>query len=397
MAVGTAWSSPIDVADNPSDVSRLVFAVTAHGLGHLTRTCALANAIAEIAPEFEMHFWTQLPRARVASDLCGDFEYRACAYEPGTAQSNCFEVDASATVRAYQRYLREHDTLLAAEREALAEMGGCAAVVCDVPALAVRAASDLGLPAIAVSNFTWDWILEPLLAGSPAEPAIEMLRDDYRRGTHQIRLPFGPGDSPISSSEPGALISRRATLDPMQVRARIGLGQEARRPVALVCPGGWNADDWKRIDPDARSFDLLLVGDLPVQLRAGDVSLPHELVPPIRFPDLVNAADVVLAKPGYGIASECAAHRTPLVTIDRPDFRETPVLRAEFARLGPCAELSLVDFFAGRWSRSLEEALGSSTRWADQPDRPDRLVAQQVLRALGRGRGRAAPSDPGLY
>lgn len=363
---------------------RLVFGITGHGLGHLTRACQLGQALHERAPDIELHFWTSLPAERIAADLDAPFVHRAVEYEPGTAQRNCFELDVEGTVRDYADLLATHDARVATEAAALAEVDADA-VVCDVPAVLVRAAAERGIPAIAVANFTWDWILEPILTDTPAEPALARLHEDYACATHHVRLPFGPQDSPVPSSGAGPLVSRRATLDSLDVRARLGLAEDGGRPVALVCPGGWDPEGWRTIRPDTEDFDLVLVGDLPVACGARDLSLPHALPAPIRFPDLVSMADVVLAKPGYGIASECVAHRTPLVTIDRPDFRETPVLRRELARLGPCAELGLAAFFEGRWREALVRALESGTPWQPQVDRPDLEVAETVLGRLGWG------------
>jgi L-arabinokinase len=361
---------------------RLVFGVTGHGLGHLTRACELANAIQALDPDVELHFWTSVPAARIATDLAAPFTHRAVAYEPGTAQRNCFELDVDGTVDDYRTFLEHHDERVATERAELARLRADA-VLCDVPAVLTKAAREHGVPAIVVSNFTWDWILEPILAGTRAEPALERLRDDYASATHHIRLPFGPDESPVASSEPGPLVSRRASLAPAEVRARLGLAIEGDRPVALVCPGGWDPEGWRTIRPDTPDFDLVLVGDLPVECRSGDVSLPHALPAPVRFPDLVAMADVVLAKPGYGIASECVAHRTPLVTIDRPAFRETPLLRRALAERGPCAELGLPAFFEGRWRDALEAALASETPWRASEARPDLGVARSVLDRLG--------------
>lgn len=360
----------------------LVFGVSAHGLGHLTRTCRLANALAEIEPSLEFHFWADFPRDRIAAELEMTFQHRPIGYEPGTAQRNCFELDPDQTVRDYRSYMSRREERLGVEREAL-RATKCDAVICDVPALLVRAASQVGLPAIAVSNFTWDWILEPILEGTPAEPVLESLREDYRSGVHHIQLPFGPSRSPFPSSEKGGLISRRAELDPAEVKMRLGLQRNEGNPLVLVCPGGWDPQGWPCIQTDTKGFDLILVGNLPVQLRPGDLNLPHALPAPIRFPDLVNAVDIVLAKPGYGISSECVTHQTPLVTIDRPGFRETEVLRRELAKLGRSGEMSLSEFFDGRWSRTLEQVLASSESWVALPDRPDRLAARQVLSALG--------------
>jgi hypothetical protein len=360
----------------------VAFAVTAHGLGHLTRACQLAASMCELCPELYVHFWTTIDRQRVSDDFPYPFDHSARSYEPGTSQRSCFEIDAPETIRAYETYLQQRPQLLVREREWI-RASGCEAVVCDVPGLAVRAAAEEGIPSIAVSNFTWDWLLEPILANSSAAPVLDLLREDYASGLHHIRLPLGPEDSPFPSSESGPLVSRRASLPPDRVRGQLGLDPLGDKPVALVCPGGWEPEGWHQIRPDTEGFDLILVGDLPVNRRTDDVNLGHNLPAPIRFPDLVNAADVVLAKPGYGIASECVTHRTPLVTIDRPGFRETEILRRELAKLGRSGEISLGDFFEGRWTRVLEQVLSSSTPWAALPDRPDRLAAKQVFSALG--------------
>lgn len=361
---------------------RLVIGLTAHGLGHLMRTCQLVRALRELDPGIELEFWSEFSSDRIAAEFLPPFSTRRAGYEPGTLQSSCFLLDRPATVAAYVEYDRAHDTLCATERAAL-RASGADAVLCDAPGMLMRAASEADLPSILVSNFTWDWILEPILIGTAAERALETMAADYALGSHHIRLPFGPVSSSVTSSEPGALVSRRARLPPDLVRETLGLPQQQLRPLALVCPGGWDPDGWSRIRPDTKDYDLILVGDLPIETAPGDVSLPHDLPAPVRFPDLVQAADVVLAKPGYGIASECVTHRTPLVTIDRPEFRETDVLRRQLAAMGPTAELSLEEFFAGSWTGALDAARTAEPAWAKISDHADRDVAGQVLSALG--------------
>jgi len=370
------------VPDAPSP-PRVAFSVTAHGLGHLTRTCEVANALADLVPELELVVSTGLAPERVDLDLRHPFHHRPAHYEPGTAQASCFQVDGDATREALLHYLEEREARLRAEIAFLDE-AGITGVVSDIPSLPVRAAAERGLPAVGLGNFTWDWILEPVLAGHPSERALEVLRRDYAAGSLHLRLPFGPETSPFPASEPAPLVSRPAHLAPGAVFRALGLERDPGRRLALVCPGGWDPDGWEPIRPrDRADFQLLLVGDLPVACEAGDVSLPHALPAPVSFPDLVRAADVVLAKPGYGIASECVTHHTPLVTVDRPGFRETPVLREQLRAMGPTADLGLEDFFAGRWGTALREALDDRRPWTRLPADPPRRVAERLAEALG--------------
>lgn len=357
---------------------RILLALTSHGLGHLTRSLAIARELRRADPALELVVATEVAPERVARDLPGGFEYRAVRYEPGILQRSCFETDVEGTRRAYRHLHGEREENLARQRRFLEE-SRCDAVMSDVPALPVRAAADLGLPAVGVSNFTWDWILEPLLDGRDRE-IVGQLASDYGRGRRQLRLPFGPETSPFPESEPAPLVSRRAALSASRTRLTLGLPEREDAPLVLVCPGGWDPDGWEKIEVrGCAGLRLLTVGDLPISGGMPVHSLPHDLPEGISFPDLVQAADVVLAKPGYGIASECAAHRTPLVVIERPGFRETPVLVEAFGRLGPCVGLSLRDFFAGLWESALGGVLARDAKWGEIPEDGARRVAERIL------------------
>lgn len=361
----------------------ILFALTSHGLGHLTRSLAVARALRDAHPGVEIVVGTTVPAARVELDLGPPFVHRPVDYEPGTLQRSCFELDLEGTRAAYARFRAERKSRLEAETRFLRE-SGCVGVVSDVPALPVRAAAALGLPAVGVANFTWDWILEPLLAGTPLADLPAQLAEDYGCGLVQLALPFGPERSPFPRREPAPLVSRRARLSPAALRERLSLPGDDGRALVVVCPGGWEADSWDEIRVEGcAGYRFVTVGDLPVRAESPLHALPHALAPGVSFPDLVAAAEVVLAKPGYGIASECANHRTALVCVERPGFRETPTLLEGFRRLGPCAEISLADFFAGRWQPALDAVRGDPTPWAEIPADGAERVAGRLAELLG--------------
>lgn len=362
---------------------RILFALTSHGLGHTMRSLAVARSLKNRHPDVEIVVATTTPQTRVARELGTPFVYRPVDYEPGTLQCNCFEMDIPGTRQAYRRYVEDRPRRLGAEIDFL-HASGCTAVVSDIPALPVHAAAQVGLPAIGISNFTWDWILGPLFAGSDVESVVALLAADYAGGTIQLRLPFGPDESPFPRSEPAPLVSRRARLDAKEVRRRLEIPQRDPHRLVVVCPGGWDPDAWAPIH--VRRCDgvrFLTVGDLPVTADAPLHRFPHELPLGVTFPDLVAAADLVVSKPGYGIASECASHRTGMVVIERPLFREGPLLLETFRRWGgPIGELSLADFFAGQWESALVSVLSSQSRWSDIPTDGTNRVARRLAEIL---------------
>ena len=354
------------------------FAVTSHGLGHLTRTLVVMRAFHALAPATPIYVSTTADPAWIAAQLGFEVHCRSQSYEPGAVQKNCFEVDIAATRRAYRRFLEEREARLAQEM-AFLEEAGIRGVVSDIAALAVRAAAQCDIPALGISNFTWDWIIEPYCAVDGTEiPAL--LAEDYAKGSLLLRLPFGPNHSAFPRTEQAPLIGRRARYRRETLRALLGVGEG---PLALVCPGGWSADDWPPIQARPGAFGLISVGDLPVTSGGPLLALPHQLPSGISFPDLVNAVDVVLGKPGYGLASECCLHRTPFVMTERPDFRETPILISQFREIGRGALLSLDAFFAGEWASALETAVSDTTEWAPHDEQAGQQIAERLIDVFG--------------
>jgi L-arabinokinase len=355
---------------------KIYIAATAHGLGHITRLVPVLGALRELDPSVEIILSSPVTKEWLQAQLGFAPTMVQRAYEIGVAQHNCFETDIDRTFAGYREYARLHDERLVAERHFLKqqEVGG---VVVDIPSLPVAAAADLELPVVAVSNFTWDWILEELL-GDLATGEVEILRKDYSRGGLHLQLPFSPGTSPFPHVECAPLLARRAKMTSREVHGQLGLADDGR-PLVVVSPGGWTATDWPLIEVESNAdYQFLMVGDLPVN-AARARHLPQDLPDGLTMVDLINAADVVIAKPGYGIASECLCHRTPLVAIERKGLPESPFLLDEFAAAGQLARLSLGEFFAGKWDTVIDEALSGDANWLDVPERPDLVIAQRTL------------------
>ena len=359
-------------------MSKIIFTITAHGLGHLTRTIAVLREFVILYPDVEIIISTGIDKKIIAANLQHPFLYRAQGYEPGVIQSNCFEIDFEQTQKAYQDYFKERESRLKDE-EAFIKRHECQGLVSDIPALPIKAAANVGIPAIGLSNFTWDWILAPIFNGGPSESIVKQIESDYRSGTFHIQLPLGPGISPFYHSEKAPIISRKAKVSKVEVMRRLNIPSRHSHKLVVVCPGGWDPVNWKPIHvTDCRSFRFIMVGNLPITADADCIHLPHELPYGLSFPDLVQAADIVLAKAGYGIASECLMHHTPLVAIERPRFREIPYLLGAFKRYGPCFEISLKDFFSGKWEHALMKAVRNDFIWETVPDNGAESIAQRL-------------------
>ena len=65
-------------------------------------------------------------------------------------------------------------------------------------------------------------------------------------------------------------------------------------------------------------------------------------------PDLLNACDAAISKPGYGLVAEIIANQTRLLYTSRSDFVEYEVLAKGLKEYAVTRELSREDFFAGQ-------------------------------------------------
>ena len=81
------------------------------------------------------------------------------ACDSGIAQSTSVTHDDAATVREASSFYSTFHERVAAEAAELADEG-IRLIVGDIPPLAFEVADRLGVPSIAIGNFTWDWIYE---------------------------------------------------------------------------------------------------------------------------------------------------------------------------------------------------------------------------------------------
>ncbi|MBI4583769.1 MAG: hypothetical protein HY717_07075 [Planctomycetes bacterium] len=368
---------------------KILYAITGHGYGHATRSMVIARALLKSFPGMELVLSTSIPAGILKSFVPLEnfvLPVRARDYEPGTVQRNCFEVDGPATRAAYGRFFEERERRIADEARYLAE-AKCSGVISDVAAVPVVAAARAGLPAVVVSNFTWDWILKPVFAGDTGlEEELGRLAADYAKARRYLRLPFHPREHPFAAVEDLPLIGRRGRLRREEVFRRLGLEIADPRPVVLVAAGGWQAEGWPAIQVQGcEEYRFLLVGDLPVHSRAQTRFLPFHFTPDLAFPDVVRAVEAGIVKPGYGTCAEFALNRTAMVGIERRGFREYEVLVEAMAGLLPYQGLTLEDFFSGNWQPALQAVLEKP--FPPLPWKGDgaRAAAARLVEILGGG------------
>jgi len=306
---------------------------------------------------------------------------RHAILDTGAKQRDAFTVDQRGSLEEYVATASgsRRDQIIVEESTWLRECGADI-VISDIVPLACVSAATAGLPCIAVSNFSWDFIYSEYLtaAGSAFKDLVWQIADDYACALCLLRL---PGYVPMPAFREVIdvpLVVRHAKRSRKEVRSSLNLPQDAK--IACFIYGGQPPGaDWKLKESCLPAGWLCLVcsaGKPP----GGDPLPPNFILVPgdSYTPDLIEASDVVLGKIGYGTTSECLAHRRPLIFLRRDYFNEEPFLRKLLEVHDSAVEMKRRDFLAGNWAPYLEAALALRPNYSYPTNGAD-VVAEEVL------------------
>jgi hypothetical protein len=349
--------------------------VTGHGFGHATRTAEVLRHVRRLRPDLPLAVVTTAPERLFRAALAEPFLYRPQACDVGVVQRDALVLDETATAEAWATFAAGGPARVDAEATWLREQG-VKVVLGDIPPLAFEAAAAAGVPAIALGNFSWDWIYRHLARNEPRlSEAADACAAAYRSATLLLRLPFAGDLSAFPRQEGLPLLAREAARAPQAVRDALGLPHD--RPVVLLSFGGLGlgALDTSRFARLDRFHFVTLAGPRETNVTPFTGAGLDDLG--IAYQDLVAAADVVVSKPGYGIVTDCIAVRTRLLYTDRGDFPEYPVMVGEMPRYLPCRHVTQRALFEADLGEPLAALLQQP--W---PPRPDVSGAQKAARRV---------------
>jgi hypothetical protein len=343
----------------------LVAYVSGHGLGHSAREVEILRHLPEDIP---LVVKTSAPRWFWDTSLPRPFTYIPDGFDVGCVQKNGMEIDWGATLGTWHHVNVRNQGRLQAETENLKR---CQArlVLTDVASFPLLVAQKAGVPSVCVANFTWADIYAQ--AGHPNfAPVAEQLQGEYAQATLLLEAGFALPMPYFSRRESVGVVARGGTDRRGELLQ--ALPPEARhKRLALVYVGGWGLPipyhkaehftDWHFLSLDA-----------PPETPPNWSVLPRDLMP---HPDFVASVDVVVSKPGYGIAGECVRNGIPLLYPPRPEFAEYHAFERDLVIWPGGFLCSLNDFLAVRWDTALERIPARGTIRLQSLDGAERAAA----------------------
>ena len=369
--------------------SAIVFYISGHGFGHASREAEVINTLEPVlratgstdvivlrtaASPWLLDRVLRVPVERVPADV-----------DSGITQIDSLHLDEQATFHDAKAFYATFDARAKEESNVLRSLNA-RLVVSDIAPLGFEAAHRAKIPSIAIGNFTWDWIFEgyPDHAAS-AGMVISTIRVANRKATLALRLPLHGGFETCPVIEDIPFIARHAVHGRDEVRQALGIPND--KPAVLASFGAYGVERLAAGAIDCLPDWTVVVSDRtsPARDAPGLTHVSEDAVyeAGLRYEDLLASVDVVLTKPGYGVASECIANGTAMVYTSRGRFPEYDVFVREMPRYLRCAFISNEDLAGGRWRAALDSAMSQPAPPPTRTDGADVAVAR-ILQHLER-------------
>ena len=370
-------------------MTAVCFYISGHGFGHASRQIEIINALAH-EQERSSRKIDVIIRTSAAAWLFERTARQPFTLLPGPCDTGIVQIDSlrldeRGTVDEAAAFYRTLPERAAGEARMLRERE-VRLVICDAPPLACAAAAAAGIPAIVLSNFTWDWIYEGYAAtfAACAPEVLPAIRDAYGMAAAGWRLPLAGGFATVPNVSDLPYVARHAQHPRDVVLARLGI--DTSRPLALSSFGGYGVRDLDPATLDCLDrWTVVITGrDQPRAVPPGVVFIDEARIYDggLRYEDLVAAVDVVVTKPGYGIVSECIANETAMLYTSRGHFVEYDVMVREMPNVLRCRFLDQEALLAGRWLEALD-LLNAMPATARRPaTRGAETAASAILRCL---------------
>jgi hypothetical protein len=359
---------------------RVALVVSGHGFGHAVRSAAVAREL--LARGAQVVVRTDAPAWLFPSGVEHGWS-PGWPIDVGVAQHDGLELDVDETRRRWDAFDADFDRRAMVEARLLRE-AAVDVVLGDVPPLGFAAAALAGIPGVAMTNFTWDWIYA---AWPGFEGPIARCRAAYRQVDVLLRLPLHSDDPAAFSAfgrvEDVPLVCRQPLRPRAAARRRLGLGPADR--AVLLSFGGFDLAqlDLAALGAWSRYVFLLTPADQAL-VRPGSLPANVWLVPRRQtdYAALVGACDAVVTKPGYGIAADCLVNRVPVLYTDRGPFREYAVLATALERLGRARYIPSRDVRRGHLGPALDALLAGPASWAPLRTDGAAVVAERLARLV---------------
>jgi hypothetical protein len=351
--------------------------ISAHGFGHWAQVSPVLEALHNGNPDIRIELRTDLPQLVLEARSRFPFALVPGQVDIGVIQRDAINEDIPATIAAVEHFHRNWDDRVEQEAAFLRETD-VDLVLSDIAPVAFAAAARAGVPSIGLASIDWHAIYTPLFP--PGHASLDQIAAAHRACDLLLKLPLEMPMPSFPRQRSIGLIARKSDGPRHELRRRLGYADDDR--LALVLFGGSGVPPFRVEALAGMTGWSFLMPSLP----GGVVPANVQAMPAgWDMADLIQAADVIVCKPGYGIVSEAWRAGRPLVYVPRPAFPEYPYLRDWLTARAPAVELTRDRFELGDWAEALDAAKDSRKSYPPCPAGGEIEAVQVIGDALADG------------
>jgi hypothetical protein len=339
---------------------RLLVSISAHGLGHLAQAAPVVRAIAEMHPGIEITVLTGIPEPAVRVRMPLAFDHTISTDDFGLLMRSPVEPLRAESARRYvelhtgwEQHVSSLASWMGAKRFSL--------VLSNVGYSAIAAAHVAGIPAVGMSSINWYDVLECYCGGfSEMTGVLVEIKRTYQRAAAFLKVTPGLAMPWLITTDLSPIAARgRNRRD--ELTKLFNLRSDTR---IVVFAFSESAPPSPPTLPATMPEDLLLLGPTP---WSGKHPWQGFAATGMPFLDILSSANLLIGKPGYGLVTEAALAKVPLLLVPYDTWPEAA------AHIG--------------WLRQHGVCTTSSSAL-------DALSIDDILGGLDRMRGRHAPQSP---
>ena len=356
----------------------IAYYITSHGYGHGSRSCDIIRAINHLYPQVTVHIVTQLAESFLSNQIGNNVNgIRARSFDVGMVQIDSIRVDVDATLTLVEQGCAARRERIAEECSFLKERK-IDLVVVDIPAIPLDAAAQMGIPSVAIGNFSWDWIYSGFLSRDPRwKPIVDIFREAYAKTDLLLRMPFCDSMDAFPRIEDIPLVATPGNCRREKIAQTTGCNPDAKWILLSFTTLEWNEEALARIE-EFEGYEFFTVR--PLHWERGNIhALDREWV---TFSDVMASVDAVISKPGFGILSDCIVNRKPLIYAERSDFLEYPILESALRKYLRHVHIPAEDLYRGNLGASLARIWESPDAESSLARGGDIMAAQRIAQFL---------------
>ncbi len=337
-------------------MAKILYYVSGHGYGHISRSYEITKELLQN----ENHSITIVSgRIDFIQETHPRLERRKISVDVGIYQKDSLSLDVKKTAIALKEFEDHKNDILKNELEFIRQ-NDFDMILSDCASLPFVMGAEMGIPAVFIGNFTWDFIYRHYNSEDPYFGVIaHIMQVEYSFATIAIQLPFSCPIEGFQKIYPVGLVGRKPKLTKEEAKQKYRMKEGEVH--FLLSFGAYGLEgqnwEWRKMPSHWKLYTSGTPGANPDFVIHLDTD---------HYPDLVTAVDYVVTKPGYGIISECIFADTPILYTERGNFAEYPFLTQGLEESIPSAYLSRKDLLEFRWFEAIEKIQSekrSNKRW----------------------------------